>query len=140
MISEKDVIRMRIPFPTVSSQLALKAHMYICGKESAPHYGFIKCQTLKPYMLNRKIISHYVDEPPDRSRNPFSVKSRIDCDKLFVSYTVQYDDRLKTTLRPDVCDDLYREVRKELTSHEYDNVALDEDALVALNNLITKME
>ena len=138
MIKEQDVIRTKAPFPNVSSNLALNAHMYICGKDTAPHYGFIKCQTLKPYMLN-KIITHYVDEAADATRNPFSRTSRIDCDKLFVSYAVHYDDRLKTTARPDICGELYHKVKKTLTSHNYQTVAMDEEKLVALNALISKI-
>lgn len=138
MIKEQDVIRTKAPFPNVSSNLALNAHMYICGKDTAPHYGFIKCQTLKPYMLN-KIITHYVDEAADATRNPFSRTSRIDCDKLFVSYAVHYDDRLKTTTRPDIYGELYHKVKKTLTSHNYQTIAMDEEKLVALNALISKI-
>lgn len=139
MIKEQDVIRMRVPFPNISSNLALNAHMYICGKDTAPHYGFIKCQTLKPYMLNKRIITHYVDEAANATRNPFSRTSCIDCDKLFVSYAVHYDDRLKTTTRPDICGELYHKVKTTLTSHDYKTIAMDEEKLVALNALISKI-
>lgn len=139
MIKEQDVIRMKVPFPSVDSKLAMNAHMYICGKDTAPHYGFIKCQTLKPYMLNKRIIAHYVDEVADATRNPFNRTSRIDCDKLFVSYAVHYDDRLKTTTRPDICGELYGKVKQTLTSHDYQTVAMDEEKLVALNALISKI-
>lgn len=139
MIKEQDVIRMKVPFPNISSKLAMNAHMYICGKDTAPHYGFIKCQTLKPYMLNKRIITHYVDEAADATRNPFSRTSRIDCDKLFVSYAVHYDDRLKTTARPDICGELYGKVKQTLTSHNYQTIAMDEEKLVELNALISKI-
>lgn len=117
----------------------MNAHMYICGKDTAPHYGFIKCQTLKPYMLNKRIIIHYVDEAANAMRNPFSRTSRIDCDKLFVSYSVHYDDRLKTTTRPDICRELYHKVKQTLTSHDYKTIAMDEEKLVELNALISKI-
>ncbi len=138
MIKEQDVIRTKAPFPNISSKLAMNAHMYICGKDTAPHHGFIKCQTLKPYMLN-KIITHYVDEAANAMRNPFSRTSRIDCDKLFVSYSVHYDDRLKTTTRPDICRELYGKVKQTLTSHDYKTIAMDEEKLVELNALISKI-
>lgn len=64
MISKKDVIRMRVPYPSVSDQLALTPHMYICKKSQNPEYKFIKCQTLKPYMLINNIMQHYCDEAP----------------------------------------------------------------------------
>lgn len=139
MIKEQDVVRIKVPFLNISSKLAMNAHMYICGKDTAPHYGFIKCQTLKPYMLNKRIIIYYVAEAANATRNPFSRTSRIDCDKLFVSYSVHYDDRLKTTTRPDICRELYHKVKTTLTSHDYKTIAMDEEKLVELNALISKI-
>lgn len=139
MIKEKDVIRMKVPFPTISSGLAVQAHMYICGQDSAPDYGFIKCQTLKPKMLGSTTLSHYIDEPADISRNPFSRTSRIDCDKFFVTASVRYDDGLKTTTRPDVCQNLYDAVKTELIADGYHTISIDEDELISLNYLITKI-
>lgn len=130
---------MKVPFPSISSGLALQAHMYICGKESDPNYGFIKCQTLKPYMLLNDIMPHYVDEPADISRNPFGRMSRIDCDKLFVTSSVCYDDGLKTTSRPDVCQELFDNVLRELEADGYKTIPLNENNLSALNYLITKI-
>ena len=100
MIKEKDVIRMKVPFPNIDSQLAAKAHMYICRQSSSPNYGFVKVQTLKPQMINSRILLHYVDEQADLSRNPFNHTSRIDCDKLFVSSSVEYHDALKNFFSP----------------------------------------
>ena len=117
----------------INAGLALQAHMYICGKEEMPEYGFIKCQTLKPQMLGSRVIRHYVDEPADLNRNPFSRTSRIDCDKFFVTTSVGYDEKLKTTSRPDVCDELYDNVKNELA------ILVNEDELVTLNALITKV-
>lgn len=139
MIKEKDVIRMKVPFPSISAGLALQAHMYICGKDTAPDYGFIKCQTLKPQMLGSNVIAHFVDEPANITRNPFGRTSRIDCDKFFVTSSVRYDDGLKTTSRPDVCQELYDDVRCELETDGYMTVPINEDELVTLNYLITKI-
>jgi hypothetical protein len=130
---------MKIPFPSVNSGLAAQAHMYICGQDTAPNFGFIKCQTLKPSMIDSHIMTHFIDEPADIARNPFRRMSRIDCDKLFVTSGVRYDDRLKTTSRPDVCQALYDAVKKELTSDGYQMIAMREDELVELNDLITKI-
>lgn len=139
MIREKDVIRMKVPFPSISSKLAQQAHMYICGRDTFPDYGFIKCQTLKPYMLGSSEFVHYIDEPSDLSRNPFGHASRIDCDKFFVSSSVYYDDRLKTTSRPDICDELYVDVKRELAADGYRTIPINEDELVALNSLVRKI-
>lgn len=139
MIRQKDVIRMKVPFPTVSAGLAVQAHMYICGQDSAPNYGFIKCQTLKPHMLTSTLVKHYIDEPADISRNPFARTSRIDCDKFFVTTSVCYDDGLKTPSRPDVCQELYDAVKRELIKDGYNTIAVNETELVSLNPLITKI-
>ena len=130
---------MKVPFPSISDRLAAQAHMYICGKDINPEYGFIKCQTLKPYMLKCSVIAHYVDEIADPSRNPFGRPSRIDCDKFFVTSSVRYDDRLKTTSRPDVCQALYDDVQRELTSDGYTIVPINETELVSINQFFTKI-
>jgi hypothetical protein len=139
LIKEKDVIRMKVPFPSISSGLALQSHMYICGQDTEPKYGFIKCQTLKPHMLGSNVIAHYVDEQADILRNPFVRTSRIDCDKFFVTSSVRYDDGLKTTSRPDVCQELYDDVKHELETDGYRTISLNEEELVVLNYLITKI-
>lgn len=138
MIHEKDVIRMRIPYPGISDKLAVSSHMYIC-KAAAPGYEYIKCQTLKPYMLTRAIFRHYVDEAPDASRNPFQRMTRIDCDKIFATTGVRYDDGLKTAARPDVCQELYDDIIEELNADGYEKKELNADELVSINAMITKL-
>lgn len=136
MINTRDVIRMKIPYPSISSKLAAAAHMYICKTNNNHKYEFIKCQTLKPYMLMGNQMQHYYDEFADISRNPFQKTTRIDCDKLFTTSTVKYDDALKTTARPDVCMDLYNAVIKELNADGYTSLNIDENILQSLNPLI----
>lgn len=133
MINSQDVITMLVPFPNISSKLAKSSHMYICKDSSHPHYSFIKCQTLKPKMLIHSPIRHYVDEIPDLSRNPFISDTRIDCDKLFRTDSVTYEDCLKTSIRPDVCDDLYVDVINELMEDGYLDIPINEHDLVYLN-------
>ena len=72
-----------MPYPNMSSNLAIKSHMYICWKNVDHDVSIIKCQTLKPYMILNNVIDHYVDEEADISRNPFKHATRIDCDKVF---------------------------------------------------------
>lgn len=127
---------MKVPFPNISSSLALRPHMYICRNQVGSSYEYIKCQTLKPYMLINNPIMNYHDEDPDSSRNPFSRKTRIDCDKIFTSSTVSYSDGLKTTIRSDVCDDLFNRVEEMLQKDDYDNIPLNERNLKNLNDLI----
>lgn len=137
MIREKEVIRIRVPFPTVSSQLALQAHMYICKRSETPEYEYVKCQRLKPYMIYNSNMLHYVDEVPDTNRNPFVSPSRIDCDKVFATHTVEYHEDLRTTIRTDVCEDLYRDILAEVNLDGYATVTLDEEELKRLNIKVT---
>ena len=128
---------MKVPYPSINSNLAVSAHMYICKENKNHKYKYIKCQTLKPYMLTGNQMQHYYDELADISRNPFQRTTRIDCDKLFITNTVKYADALKTTTRPDVCMDLYNAILKELNTDGYTNINIDENILQNLNPLIT---
>ncbi len=127
---------MKIPYPTISDKLALSPHMYVCMDVDDNTYKFVKCQTLKPYMLYNNTISHYCDEQPDITRNPFKRTTRIDCDKLFKTNSVNYDDSLKTTSRPDISIELYNDILKELLADGYLEIGIDENELKMLNILI----
>ena len=133
MIKERHVVRMKIPFPSASSELAYSPHMYICMKAVPPQYKFVKCQTLKPYMLISNVIKNYCDEAPDISRNPFKHMTRIDCDKTFCTSGVEYDAGLLTTARPDICKELFAEIQDKLCG---ENILLDKAELLELNVLI----
>ncbi len=138
MINERNVIRMKFPYPSISSELAVQAHMYICRSSEQTHFSFVKCQTLKPYMLIHNPMRHFVDEPADVTRNPFRRTNRIDCDKLFTTTAVSYDDAMLTTRRRDVCQELFDAVIAELEQDGWDDVNLgDEQVLAQLNPLIT---
>ena len=134
MINQKDVIRLKVPYPSISDKLALENHMYICATVSENHYEYVKCQTLKPYMLCNPIMHHYCDEHADIRRNPFSHDTRIDCDKIFSSDNLAYQDGLKTYRRPDVCSDLFESIQYELEADGYKIISLNEDETALLNN------
>ena len=136
MINKKDVIRMKVPYPSISDDMALASHMYICRKQLGNDYEYVKCQTLKPYMLINNPMIHYHDEKPDLTRNPFTRVTRIDCDKLFSTCTVTFDDHMKTTNRPDVCDDLFNKMEIELLADGYQNIKVDEVNLKILNSMV----
>lgn len=139
MIERNDVVRIKMPFPDISSDLAVTSHMYICHNTNKNIVQFVKCQTLKPYMLSSSIMKHYWDESPDINRNPFNRKTRIDCDKEFVTSSVVYDDKLKTTTRPDVCDDVMLHIDAELLCDGYVSNNINENELMLLNTLIKKI-
>lgn len=79
---------------------------------------------------------HYQDEQPDISRNPFNHATRIDCDKLFLTATVHYADQLRTTSRPDVCEELFKAVQVELLKDGYSQIYVNEADLKNLNRFI----
>ena len=137
MISRRDVIRVRIPFPTINSALASNSHMYICHKANSDAIRLIKCQTLKPYMLGSDLFKHYVDENPDPSRNPFKHVTRIDCDKEFEVFNLDFDESLKTTIRPNISKDLMTRVEEELDHSELQIIHIDQDQMRILNRMVT---
>lgn len=139
MIKNRDVITMKIPYPSVSSNLAIHAHMFICKEFKDYNYEYVKCQTLKPKMLVDNPMRHYLDERANPERNPFSHTTRIDCDKLFATYNVEYDDRMKTTVREDVCLDLYRKILSELTAGNTKKINLNEKRLQSINPMIKEV-
>lgn len=101
---------MRVPFPNVNSGLATSAHMYIC-LEAGNEKQLAKCQTYKPHhLLSDQEPFNYIIENPDISRNPFQLKSIIDCDKKFGINNVTIPVSLRTTVRNDICDQLYKEL------------------------------
>lgn len=140
MIDQNDVVRIKMPFPDLSSDLAVKSHMYICHHIEKNTFCFVKCQTLKPYMLISNPINHYWDETPDISRNPFQKTTRIDCDKEFVTSNVRYDDRLKTTRRPNVSHEVMTHIKEELICDGYISNMIAENDLLSLNHLIYKIQ
>lgn len=133
MINRSDVITIRVPFPNINSKLAVESHMYICHKASEKQHNFVKCQTLKPYMLISSPMKHYWDEAPDIKRNPFVRTTRIDCDKDFVTVGVEYDDCLKAKRRPDVCSDTMSHIDQALKQDGYKSNHVSGTDLVKLN-------
>lgn len=127
---------MKIPYPTINSGLAAKPHMYICKTSTSQRHEFVKCQTLKPKMIGSNLLKHYCDEQPNILRNPFQHVTRIDCDKIFITKNVRYDLRLRTVIRPDICQELFSEVLSELTKDGYLQNQINEQQLQQLNFLI----
>ena len=138
MIKKRDVLRIKMPFPNINSALAMQSHMYICREITGQSHSFLKCQTLKPYMLTGTIMRHYWDEQPDIARNPFQHTTRIDCDKLFITQGVIYADQMRTPTRPDVCELTMTQIEQELVCDGFSSCGINEDDVVSLNYLATK--
>lgn len=135
MIERKNVITIKLPFPNINSGLAVKPHMYICYGTEGKMFNFIKCQRIKPKMIFSNKFRHYIDELPDIKRNPFVYPTRIDCDKMFMTEDVCYDDKLKTSIRPDISDDLMLEIDSELLCDGYTTYRIRTNDLLQLNPL-----
>lgn len=88
-------------------------------------------------MLINSPIKNYHDEIPNKTRNPFEKITRIDCDKVFKSYNSQYSDCLKTSLRPDVSDELFFILENKLANNKYTIINIDENNLKLINKYIT---
>lgn len=85
MIDAKDVVTLKMPFPDISSKLAITAHMYICRHNQKSHKKFIKCQTFKNSLVIKRnpVVKQWIKI--DKNNYPFLKKksSLIDCDKEF---------------------------------------------------------
>ena len=107
--------------------------MYICKEINNSEHKFIKCQTFKPYMLNSGDFDNYIDETPDINRNPFKTTTRIDCDKIFVTYHVFYGDELKTTRRTNICRVLFYDICNKIQENKCKTIFLNDEEVVTIN-------
>ncbi|VWL84956.1 hypothetical protein [Oceanivirga miroungae] len=114
MIKEKDVVTLYMPFPSINSNLAVKAHMYICYKALNKNKKLLKVQTNKAKVL-KKFVNYHI-ENNDINRNPFLRPSIIDLDKLFIIDNIVIPISLKTKSRGDISQDLYEELNSKMKS------------------------
>ena len=124
MIDIKDVVTLRVPFPSMNDQLAQKAHMYICVSKDDPRKELVKCQTFKVSMVtnSRVVVTNWIKEYPDISRNPFKVTTLIDLDKRFqLSVILPYS--LLAYSRRNICDELYCGICCKLDKCELEIIA-----------------
>lgn len=75
-------------------------------------------------------------EAANITRNPFLRTTRINCDKAFITCNTIYNDKSKTTARPDVSEDVFIDTENELQTDGYLIVKVLEDKLRVLNSLI----
>lgn len=94
MISPKDVITLKVPFPTIDDGLAQEAHMYICYENSEVK-KLIKAQSFKP--LLESTISNYIDSNDFLYEHPFRRRTLIDLDKYFLFKDILIPLSLKAT-------------------------------------------
>lgn len=127
---------MRVPFPNIDSNLAVRSHMYICLKQGS-RKEFVKCQTFKPnHLIKSKPPFNYLIESSDINRNPFSNKTTIDCDKSFSIEDVVIDKSLLTTRRKDVCDDLFDGIMESIKHDSFLAESIDVASFISLNHKV----
>jgi hypothetical protein len=114
LINKKDVITIKVPFPDINSGLAIQSHMYVC-LQNGDNKEIAKCQRFKPCHIKRNSVPQKrVVETPDINRNPFSAKTIIDCDKIFILENVKIDISLLATRRRNVSVELFNEITSKI--------------------------
>lgn len=124
---------MKLPFPNISSALAVSAHMYICENVVGNDYCFIKCQSFKNMYY---YLHHYLVEKPNILRNPFLHTSLIDCDKRFNLKHVLISEDILTKSRRDVSPQLFQEIKNEIDDEACIDNEIDRIKLNKLNRKI----
>lgn len=92
MINLRDVVKIKMPFPDISSELAVTPHMYICCENS----GFdkvVKVQTFKTLLLTK--VNNYLDSDQYVNEHPFNNRSLVDLDKCFNIEKGKLTEKLK---------------------------------------------
>lgn len=135
MINSKDVIRLKIPYPNISSNLAMQAHMYICY-EVGNSNKLIKAQTYKPIL--ETYVNSFIDSNEYTGEHPFKRRTLIDLDKYFYLTGVMLPISLKVyNNNGRVSDRLFNDITKEtnqLNNCHCENVNIEQ--LKALNRNI----
>jgi hypothetical protein len=124
---------MLIPFRKTSSRLAQAKHMYVCI-QGGNDKQFVVCQSYKPIQESASCPPfHCIFEDADIKRNPFKWKTTIDCDKAWCISNVIIDKNMRTTRRPDVCQELFIDIMSKIKYDGFMQKNLDVKALLSLN-------
>lgn len=138
MINTKDVVKLKIPFPDISSELAQLAHMYICYQKNQSSKLMVKCQSFKRslFVNDACVIKNGINEMPDPSRNPFVKPTIIDCDKLFEFHNVIMPLNLRTSIRTDICQELYDNVDGVIRDNGCVKYTIDKSLLLCVDKKV----
>lgn len=110
---------MRVPFPTIESNLAVCAYMYLC-LDNGEQSKLLSCQTDKPLLLlDTRPPYHYVKERNDPSRNPFKHETLTACDYAFLFKKIVFADRMHIRTRPDVSKLVFEKVQATISFPEF---------------------
>ena len=138
MTKVKDVVRMKVPFPSIQDNLAVRPHMYVCIEDGG-NKRFLSCQTKKPSMLSKnKPPFIYIDEAKDITRNPFDHPTLISCDYAFGIGNIHVNSKLLATNRKDVCQELYEEICQTIQHSSFHTKPINKANLLSINGLLQK--
>lgn len=132
LIKRGDVVALYLPFPTISSDLAVKNHMYICIDNSmTKNKELVKNQTFKPALLTRRLVKNFMIEEPDLARNPFTRPTLIDLDKVFMLDNTVIPTSYLARRRRNVSEELYEEILDYLVQPRL--ISLNKSEFMQLN-------
>ncbi|VQL41918.1 Uncharacterised protein [Streptococcus pneumoniae] len=132
LIKRGDVVVLYLPFPTISSDLAVKNHMYICIDNSmTKNKELVKNQTFKPALLTRRLVKNFMIEEPDLARNPFTRPTLIDLDKVFMLDNTVIPTSYLARRRRNVSEELYEEILDHLVQPRL--ISLNKSEFMQLN-------
>lgn len=137
MISPKDVVRLKVPYPNISSDLAVNAHMYICYNNDGKK-DLVKAQTYKP--LLEDVVASFIDSDNyDSNEHPFRRRTLIDLDKYFCCENVTIPLRLKASdNNGQVSGNIYNRIMSETNNLQTCNCeVISSDDLKSINHALS---
>ncbi|BAK95117.1 hypothetical protein [Tetragenococcus halophilus] len=137
MTKVKDIVTMKIPFPKLSSNLAVKSHMYLCIKHGE-NKRFLSCQTKKPLLLRSdEPPFHFVDVGVNKSECPFVRDTLIACDYYFQLSNIHINPSLLA--QKGVSSNIYSKVDAEIKHPNFKEQKISVNNLLKINPELTFM-
>ncbi len=137
LTKEKDIIRIKVPFPNIEGKLATMAHMYLCI-ESGVNKKIVSCQTKKPHLLNKNHPPYkLVEVEAPSASNPFSRPTIIACDYAFSLSKVKIAPSMLTIKRRNISDEIYDKVLIEIAHKEFHIKVINKHELLSINPVLS---
>ncbi|WP_273713348.1 hypothetical protein [Leuconostoc mesenteroides] len=129
MIDKSNVIKLFIPYPTISDDLAKVRHMYVV---ESLQYTLFNIQTAKPNLVRQKVINNFVVLEPGKE-TPVRRRSYVGMDVRLILNGVIISDQAKTAvgLSKEIFDDI---VQHSLNVKKNKNISTAE--LLLLNDTV----
>ncbi|WP_211355404.1 MULTISPECIES: hypothetical protein [Enterobacteriaceae] len=141
LTTEGDVIKLKVPYPNISSGLVRKSHMYIYAERKDIGKGLFVCTSKKPKHVRENVppFNRFEISPDNtlpRMKSPFTMTTLVDCDRLFFLNGVSISVNLLTNPRC-VCKEYLENIlRIKEENKKCDTVILDASEMVSLNPLL----